>query len=151
MFYLVVSKEIKQKSLPCAFHYVSAAAAFRFKAVSFNCHGGRGSQCAENCSTLRENFNLISRQRNELMLRVSGAIISKKPWTGASERASYVQIYSFFRDALECQAEKKRIFQVVLRKAFLKLFSNSIFYRSKVNIGAADLFGEQSVAPIQEC
>jgi hypothetical protein len=84
--------------------------------------GGRGSQCAENCSTSRENFNLISRQRNELMLRVSGAIISKKPWTGASERARVRATcrFTLFRGAPYCEGEK-----MVLRSGSQKSISHS--------------------------
>lgn len=106
--------------------------------------GGRGSQCAENCSTSRENFNLISRQRNELMLRVSGAIISKKPWTGASERARARATcrFTLFRGAPYCEGEKM-VQRSGSQKSISQLSRGNIFCPSKVNIAAVVLLGKQ--------
>jgi hypothetical protein len=106
--------------------------------------GGRGSQCAENCSTSRENFNLISRQRNELMLRVSGAIISKKPWTGASERARARATcrFTLFRGAPYCEGEKM-VLRSGSQKSISQLSRGNIFCPSKVNIAAVVLLGKQ--------
>jgi hypothetical protein len=60
-FYLVL-KEIKQKVALCLAHSIMSQQQLLDLRQSALIAGGRGSQCAENCSTSRENFNLISRQ-----------------------------------------------------------------------------------------